>query len=606
MTFKLRTLILASVCAASLPFNPLMADFKPLPPFHAPLTDSEEAARLHQLFDNFFKQMLEDSPEYATVLGLPGNDHRWSDLSEKALEKRRQRNKQALAHLKDIDFNKLNDQDRLNASILLWYLKNQEAWKHFKTELMPIDQQHGPHLEASFILQVMPTDTIEHYDNILARLNAIPHLLSQTTVLLEEGKKAKVTPPKVTLENVPMSILKQLPDNLEDSPFYKPFTKIPDTIPAIVRMRLCKQAREVIATKVYPAMGELHDYFITQYLPHCRTTTAMRDLPNGKDWYRQAVKSYTTTSLTPDEIHQIGLSEVKRIHREMHAIMLEIGYKGHLRQFFSLMREDTQFCFPSAEDLLEEYRRLLTVIEGNLPKLFGRLPKVPCILEPVPHHSEKTAPGAYYLIGSPKTGRPGIFFANTYDLRSRPKWETEALALHEALPGHHMQLMIAMENESIPPFRLFTDSTAYIEGWGLYSEGLGRELGLDLDPYNRFGTLNAELFRAIRLVVDTGLHYKGWEREKAIEYMVANSCIPEHDVIAEIDRYLVMPGQALAYKIGQLHILKLRREAQTLLGDKFDIRAFHDRLLEQGDMPLSILEHYMQDWMIQQKGFTKG
>lgn len=604
MTFKLRHLVLAGACAAWLPINPLLeAAPQPMPPVPAPLID--DTAALHRLFDGYFNQTIQDSPEYSTILGLPGNDNRWSDLSEGAVEKRRQRNKHALGLLKEINFDKLNDQDRLNASILLWYLKNQEAWKPFKSELMPIDQLHGPHLEASFILQIMPTDTVEHYQNILARLEGIPHMLSQTMTLLDEGKKAKITPPKVTLENVPMSILKQLPDDPEDSPFYKPFKHIPDTIPSIERVRLCKEAREIIITKVYPAMGELHDYFITQYLPFCRTTTAMRDLPKGKAWYRQAVKSYTTTPLTPDEIHQIGLSEVKRIHREMHGIMLEIGFKGHLRKFFTHMREDPQFTFSSADELLDEYRRLLTVIEGNLPKLFGKLPKVPCILQAVPHYSEKTAPGAYYLMGSPKTGRPGIFFANTYDLDARPKWETEPLALHEALPGHHMQLMIAMENENIPPFRVFTDSTAYIEGWGLYSEGLGKELGLNTTPYSRFGTFNAELFRAIRLVVDTGLHYKGWDREKAIAYMMENSCIPEHDVIAEVDRYLVMPGQALAYKIGQMHILKLRREAQLLLGEKFDIRAFHDRLLEQGDMPLSTLETYMQDWMIQQKGLKK-
>ncbi|MCE5319125.1 MAG: DUF885 domain-containing protein [Parachlamydia sp.] len=603
---KLRNVVLAGACMVLLPFNLVLGLTeapKLMPPIPAP--SIEETEHLHRLFDDYFQETIQDSPEYATILGLPGSDQRWSDLSREAVEKRRQRNKHTLAQLKHIDFDKLNDQDRLNASILLWYLKNQEAWKPFKSELMPIDQQHGPHLEASFILQIMPADTVEHYENILGRLNGIPHMLSQTIELLEAGKKAKITPPKVTLESVPLSILKQLPDNPDESPFFKPFTKIPESIPSIERMRLCKEARNIIITKVYPAMGDLHDYFITQYLPYCRTTTAMKDLPTGSAWYRQAARSYTTTRLTPGEIHQIGLSEVKRIHREMHHIMLEIGFKGNLKKFFKFMRDDPQFTFASADELLDEYRRLLTVIESNLPNLFNRFPKVPCILQPVPHYSEKTAPGAYYLMGSPKTGRPGIFFANTYDLKARPKWETEPLALHEALPGHHMQLMIALENESIPHFRVFTDSTAYIEGWGLYSEGLGKELGLYTTAYSRFGALSHELFRAIRLVVDTGLHYKGWEREKAIEYMMENSCLPEHDIIAEVDRYLVMPGQALAYKIGQMHILKLRRQAELLLGDQFDIRTFHDKLLEQGDMPLNILETYMQDWMIQQKGLKR-
>ncbi len=559
-----------------------------------------ETESLHKLFDEVFHTYIQQSPESGTIFGLTGYDHLWNDLSHETIEKQHLFNKLAFQKLKSIDLSRLKEQDQLDTSILSWYLKNQLNWIEFKSELMPITQQHGPHFEVSFMLQLMPTASVENYENILSRLKGVPKLLKQTIAMMEEGKEQGITPPQVTLGDVPASILKQLPEDPEDSLYYKPFKKMAEGISEGDRSRLRQQARDLIMSQVYPAMRNLHDYFVKEYYPNCRTTTAMRDLPKGEKWYAQAVRSYTTTSLTPDEIHQIGLNEVKRIHKEMKRIIAEISFTGDLSQFFTFMRNDPKFTFAAPEELLEEYRRLVRTIETNLPNLFGRLPKIPCKVEPIPHYSEKTAPGAYYMMGAPKTGRPGVFYVNTYDLRARPKWETVPLALHEALPGHHMQLTIAMENETIPKFRLLTHSTAYIEGWGLYSEGLGAELGLSMDPYTRFGVLSHELFRAVRLVVDTGLHAKGWSREKAIGYFLATTCLPEHDVISEVNRYIVRPAQALAYKIGQMHILKLRQHAKIVLGDRFDIRAFHDALLEQGDMPLNILEQHMHKWIAAQ------
>lgn len=593
-------------CAVCMPLSPLFGHTapQPMPPVMAPVMDPQaaESTRLHALFDEYYQKTVESSPEYATVLGEAGYDHLWSELTHEACEKGRRLQRATLKKLQAIDRTHLSYDDQLNASILEWHLKNQVAWARFQNELMPLTQQHGPHLEVSFLLQIMPFETVQNYENALARLRAVPKLLQQATAMMNEGVKEGITPPKVTLEGVPESILKQLPENPEESSYFKPFAKFPESFSEEDRARLSKEAREAIAAHVYPAMRSFHDYVVKSYLPRCRQTTGMKDLPHGRAWYRQAVRSYTTTELSPDEIHQKGLSEVRRLKGEMRKVIAETGFKGDLKAFFHFMRTDPQFTFAKREDLVEEYNRLLKIIEGKLPEIFGRLPKSPCLVQPVPEHSEKTAPGAYYLMGSPKTGRPGIFFANTYDLKARPKWETEPLALHEALPGHHMQLSIALENESIPKFRMLCDATSYIEGWGLYSEGLGKELGLYNDPYARFGGISHELFRAARLVVDTGVHYKGWSRQKAIDYFLENTCLPEHDVISEVNRYIVRPGQALAYKIGQLHILKLRQEAKMALGQRFDIRAFHDALLEQGDMPLGILDAHMHKWMSGQMG----
>jgi uncharacterized protein (DUF885 family) len=327
----------------------------------------------------------------------------------------------------------------------------------------------------------------------------------------------------------------------------------------------------------------------------------MSDLPDGKDWYTYLVRQYTTTNLTPDEIHNIGLSEVKRIRDEMTKLIASTGFQGTFDEFNDFIRTDSQFFFTTPEDLLAAYRDICKRTDPELIRLFGHLPRLPYGVKPVPAYAEKSQTTAYYEGGSLEAGRPGYFFANTYDLASRPKWEMVALSLHEAVPGHHLQISIAQELEDLPEFRRRGWYTAYGEGWGLYSESLGEEMGLYDDPYAKYGQLSYEMWRAIRLVVDVGMHYKGWSRQQAIDYFLANVGKAEHDIIVEVDRYIVWPGQALAYKIGELKIKELRAFAAKELGDSFDIRAFHDQILGSGPLPLNILEPQIKDWVSKQK-----
>ncbi|MEM6829497.1 MAG: DUF885 domain-containing protein, partial [Bacteroidota bacterium] len=380
--------------------------------------------------------------------------------------------------------------------------------------------------------------------------------------------------------------------------FYQPIANLPESIDVEGGRSFQEGIRNIITRDVNPALLTFHDFLKDTYLPNARKTYGLNDLPNGEAWYRERISFHTTTSLTAKEIHEIGKQEVARIHEEMEKVLEEVNFQGGVSDFNNFLKTDPQFYFTDPEELLAAYRDICKRIDPELPKLFGTLPVLPYGVKETPAYRSKSAPSAYYMPGSREAGRAGYFYANTYDLKSRPKYEMEALSLHEAVPGHHFQIAIAQELENQPEFKTATfQFTAFSEGWGLYSESLGEELGLYTDPYQRYGRLTAEVWRAIRLVVDTGIHAFGWSREEAIDYFKANSGIAEHDITVEVDRYIAWPGQALAYKIGELKILELRERAEEKLGNDFDIRAFHDVVLGSGPLPLNVLESNVEDWI---------
>jgi len=415
------------------------------------------------------------------------------------------------------------------------------------------------------------------------------------------GVERGYTLPRILAERTLPQLQAHVVAKPEDSLYWGPIRNLPADFPAADRERLTQAYRAAIETKVVPTYRKLHAFMRDEYLPKCRTTAGMEALPDGKAWYAYNVRSVTTTNYTPEQIHQIGLDEVRRIHGEMEAVMQRVGFKGTRDEFFAYLNSDAKFFFDRREDLIAGYVAIKDRVNPQLPKLFETLPKADYEVRAVEPFREKSASGGQYQPASEDGSRPGIFYANAYDLRARPKWAMEALSLHEGNPGHHFQISIQREQQGLPKFRRFSGYTAYIEGWGLYAESLGPDLGLYQDPYQYFGRLEAELWRAVRLVVDTGLHSKGWTREQVLEYMEANSSSAEARRVSEAERYMAIPGQALAYKIGQMKIAELRARAEKALGPKFDVRKFHTAVLGDGALPLDVLETKIDRWIATQQ-----
>ena len=564
-------------------------------------TAQSERERLHALFALEWEYRMADSPETATYFGYPGHNHRWSDNSLKAFERRERDLAETLGVLDSVDTEKLSPEDRLNHTLFRYETATAIEWARFPTHLMPITQLRGIQQDAAQLISIMPTRRVEHYEDILARLRGLPGVVEQTLALLRNGLEKGYTPPRITLRDVPGQVENQLTDTPLSSSLLTPFNEMSQAILPEEKERLREEAVSVYTEQIVPAFRELHRFLTTEYIPHARDSIACADLPDGTNLYVFAARYYTTTDLTPKEIHNIGLSEVKRIREEMQSVIQSSGFTGSYEEFAGFLRTDPQFYFDEADDLLRTYRDISKRADAELVQLFGFLPRLPYGVEPVPSYAEKSQTTAYYMPGSLEAGRPGTFFANTYDLASRPAWEMQALTLHEAVPGHHLQIALAREMMEVPEFRKNSGYTAYIEGWGLYSESLGEEMGFYEDPYSKFGQLTFEMWRAVRLVVDTGMHALGWTREKAIDYFKQQTGRAEHDIVVEIDRYIVWPGQALAYKIGELKIQELRALAERELGGAFDIRAFHDELLGQGALPLDILETRMKAWIARQE-----
>jgi uncharacterized protein (DUF885 family) len=552
----------------------------------APAPESD-SVRLQRLFDLHWETRLRESPEFATYIGHP-ND-RWADDSPEGIARGYEIGRQELAALTAIDRSRLTETEQVNYDLFRRRLEKQNEGRRFHElqSYLLIDHMGGIDLELVQLLDFMPSRTIQDYEAMLTRMRGFPRVVDQTLASLAKGLAAGVTPTKVTLRDVPERVGSLLGP---ESPVLKRFRDAPEE-------RLRAEAGRVFAEQVEPALRKLRDYLANTYVPQARETIAMSDLPDGEAWYAFALKTNTTTSLTPEQIHQLGLSEVSRIRKEMDALIASTGFRGSFADFSEFLRTDPRFFYDRPEDLVAGYRDIAKRIDPALIKLFGRLPRLPYGVKALEGDGAKSAPAGYYNNGSIAGGFPGWFLVNTYNVKARPKWLMEALTLHEAVPGHHLQYSIAQEIEGLPEWRKWDVYPPYGEGWALYAESLGSELGLYQDPYSNFGRLSNEIWRAIRLVADTGLHTLGWSRQQAIDYYTANSAKSEQDIVNEVDRIIAHPGSVPVYKIGELKIKELRAYAEKELGAGFDIRAFHDHLLGQGQLPLDLLEKRMRDWV---------
>jgi len=549
---------------------------------------------------------MESYPGWATYQGYPGVNDRWTDLSEEGMERRHEQTRRMLAASRHIDSAELPQNQQLDHQLLYQDLLNEVKGFQFPDQLLPVNHMDGIQRSVPGVLNAMPRRSIADYETILARLEKLPTLVQQTQMRMKEGLEEKITPPQITLRDLPGQIRALIPEDPKQSPLLKAFNEMPGGIPAGQQQRLRNRAYALYHKDLLPAWRGMAEFVERDYIPGAVVDTAFTNMPDGLRWYAHKVRENTTTSLSPEEIHRIGLAEVRRIRNEMDKIIRKTGFQGDFKAFTEFLRTDPQFYYTDKEELMRGYRDIAKRIDGELPALFGTLPRLPYGVKPIPAYSEKSQTTAYYQPGSAEAGRAGVFFANTYNLPSRPKWEMEALTVHEAMPGHHLQIALAQEQKDIHPLRRIGGYTAFVEGWGLYSESLGKDLGLYRAPYSEFGALTYDMWRAVRLVVDTGMHQLGWSREEAIEYFMNNSAKPLHDVTVEIDRYLVWPGQALAYKLGQLKIKELRARAEQQLGTNFDIRTFHDQLLGAGALPLNVLEARMNDWIQAQNAGSAG
>jgi uncharacterized protein (DUF885 family) len=562
--------------------------------------DDASAKALHEFFNKEWDYTMEQNPEEASTLGDRRWNDRWADASLAAIEKRRQHSLDALAQLKKIDRQKLSAADQLNYDLFQKDLETDIEEYKFRTYLLPLNQRGGIQT-ADELDELLRFQTVKDYEDWIARLNALPTSMTQTITLMREGMKAHMMWPKIVMSRVTAQIDKQLVANPDDSSFFKPFKEYPDSIPASERERLTAQAREAISKNVVPAYRQLKEFFAGEYLPASFDQVGVWQMPQGAELYAFEARKYTTTKMTPEEIHQKGLSEVARIRAEMQAIMTKVGFQGTLKEFFQKLRTDPQFYYKSPEELLNAYRALAKRIDPNLVKVFRTLPRMPYGVTPIADNIAPDTTTAYYNQPAADGSRPGLYYVNLYKPETRPKYEMMALSLHESVPGHHLQLALAQELGELPNFRRYGGYTAFIEGWGLYAESLGDEMGLYDDPYSKFGQLTYEMWRAVRLVVDTGMHYMKWDRQKAIDYFLDNAAKTELDVVNEIDRYITDPGQALAYKIGELKIKELRARASRELGATFDVREFHDAVLLSGAVPLDVLERNVDAWIAKKK-----
>jgi uncharacterized protein (DUF885 family) len=560
-----------------------------------------ETERLHRLFNLDWEYTLANSPETATYAGVPGHDTKWTDLSPAAIARRKENSRRPLTVLATIDPEKLSETDRISYALFKRQTEETVQGERFPLELFQITQLSGVQQDVAQIFNAMPGSTPAQLENELARLRALPVLVEQCVALLEEGVKRGVTPPQITLRDVPAQVLNQIPDDPFQSPLLAGFVNLPTTIPGEDGLRLRAEAAKVYTAEVRPAFQRLHSFLTERYIPGARNSIAASDLPDGAAWYAWSIKVQTSTDLSAQQIHDIGLAEVTRIRGEMERVKALAGFTGSLEEFFTHLRTDPKFYFTDKDELIRAYRDIAKRADPQLMKLFKTLPRTSYGVLPVPSYAEKSQTTAYYYPGAPDAGRPGFFYANTYALETRPKWEMEPLTLHEAVPGHHLQISLAQELGSLPEFRRWGGYTAFVEGWGLYAESLGEEMGFYTDPHAKFGQLTYEMWRAVRLVVDTGMHALGWTREQAIEFFKKNASKTEHDIVVEVDRYIVWPAQALAYKLGELKIKELRAFATRELGAKFDVRLFHDEVLKNGAVPLSVLEEQIRAWVTAQK-----
>lgn len=556
------------------------------------------APALQAIVDQSWQLQLSASPEMAYGMGDKSAAGKLQDLSPEALAKLNQGQIAILAQLKALDRSKLSKEDKINAQILEDQIQNEVDLYKYKDYYLPITAESGFHAYISSIAQGR-FNTLEDYQNYLGKLKALPTYFAQQTHWLKQGLKEGITPPKATLKGFENSISAYILP-VEKSSYFKPFTQYPSHFTEAQKAQLTQEGRASVEHNVLPTYQAFYDFMTQEYMPNTRENIAANSLPDGDAFYENRVRYYTTLNMTSAEVHELGLKEVKRIRQEMEQVIKSVGFKGSFADFLHFLRTDPQFYTTSADQLLKEAAFIAKKADAMLPKYFGKLPRKPYGIAPVPAEiAPKYTSGRYS--GSNRDDEPGYYWVNTYALDKRPLYELEALTLHEAVPGHHLQISLNSELSSLPDFRRYSYISAFGEGWGLYSEYLGLEAGFYQDPYSNFGRLTYEMWRAARLVVDTGMHAQGWSREQAIEFMASNTALSLHNVTTEIDRYITWPGQALSYKIGELTIKRLRVKAEQALGDKFDIRAFHDAVLENGSVPMSVLEQQINDFIEAQK-----
>jgi uncharacterized protein (DUF885 family) len=568
-----------------------------------------EGAKLARLFKESDEAALRRNPIQALFRGDPRYADQFGDyITDRYIAGEKAAAQADLAALARIDRSKLNADERISYDVFKW--QTGLTLRGFAPELIaatvdrPIDHFSGfqvfvPDLSSGE--GAAPFKTVADYENNLKRLDGYILYLDRAIGRMRHGLATGVVQPKLVMQNVVNQLDAIIGDSVEASTFYKPVTKFPDTVPAAEQARLKARYAAFIRDRLNPAHARLRDFIKTQYLPKARGSVGLGQMKGGPALYRYLVESNTTTTMTPEEVHQLGLREVDRIHGEMEKVKTEVGFKGDLHQFADFLRTDPRFKPATAAAMRDAFLDIDRRVGLVVGRDFSVIPKSPLEIRPDPPYREKTAAGGEYQQGTPDGSRPGVFFYNSYDLPSRYTWGYETLFLHEGRPGHHFQISLAQENESLPPFQRFGGNTAYVEGWALYSESLGYELGFFTDPYQNYGHLNDEILRAMRLVVDTGLHAKGWSRDQAIKYMLDNSAMSPTDATAEVERYIAIPGQALAYKIGQLTIRRLRTRAEQALGPKFDVRDFHAQVLMSGALPMSVLEEKIDAWIATKK-----
>jgi uncharacterized protein (DUF885 family) len=598
------SLLALAVCATASAAAPAPAPAAPVAASQASTHD-----RLFQLFKDSDEASLQRNPLQALFRG----DTRYADhlgdlYSDAHAAAERAAAEHDLAALHAIPRDQLNETDQLAYDTFEYTTK--DTLRALQPDLLPLNaalpMNHffGMQTEYPTIASGQggaPFSTLADYESSLKRNHEFVRNLDTAIAQWRKGEAEGVVDTKLTVRNMIEQLDTQLAQKPEESPYFGPVAKFPDAIGAADRVRLTQEYRASITDELYPALTRLRDFLKTEYLPHARDGVGLMYMKGGDRLYRYLVQSNTTLPLQPEEIHKLGLSEVARITGEFEKVRQEVGFKGNLHQFFHYMRTSPKFQPKSRESLTQDFYRLKTAVEAKVPQFFSLVPKTPLVIRPYPEFREKFEAGGSYDSGTPDGSRPGTFYFNAYDLPSRSTWEETTLFLHEGEPGHHFQISLAQENTALPAFMRFGGNTAYAEGWALYSETLGYDMGFYKDPNQRFGTLNDEMLRAMRLVVDTGIHSKGWTRDQSIDYMLSHSGMSRTDATAEVERYIAIPGQALAYKIGALTIQRLRRHAQDELGPKFDIREFHAQVLDSGALPLAILEAKIDRWIAAKK-----
>lgn len=558
--------------------------------------ETDVSIRLHKIFNEEWQRTLRENPKEASHLGDRRYNNLWPDVSLPAIRKSQEQTRRVLAAVQSLDPSQLSIPDRLNYRLFRRRLELDVREQAFQLYLLPVNQRGGLQDEDT-TADALQFDTVRDYDDWIARLKSFPVYTGQTMALMRQGIQAGMLHPKVVMQRVPAQIRKQLVAHPEESPYYKPFRTFVVELTDAEKSRLQREAAAAIESCILPSYREFLGFVENEYLPACFDNVGCWQRPDGQTMYAELARRFTTTRLTPQEIHDIGLAEVKRIRAEMEAIQSEVGFDGSFQEFLTHLRTDRQFYFDTPDELLQAYRECCDRINPNLPKLFLNLPKTGYDIRPVPALMAPDTTTAYYRPPTADGTRPGSYFVNLYRPDTRPKYEIDALSLHESVPGHHLQIALSIELTDIPEFRRFEGYTAFVEGWALYSEKLGSDLGLYRDPFSRFGQLTYEMWRAVRLVVDTGMHSLRWSRQEAIDYFASNTAKSMLDIENEVDRYIAWPGQALAYKIGELRIRDLRARAEHQLGSDFDVREFHDVVLRNGAVPLDVLEELVTEWL---------